>query len=138
MNRISKKKLKSGKRVPSKPVPEQRNFDGKNPIFSLRHLNSGYCISKCDKKDRLSFVDKIRVISQLSWAQIKSTHRHATGFEKLPRNTFKIGIPTHITEDQTLIAFRFSGKKPMIGYRDRDIFHIIWFDNDFSVYDHGG
>jgi len=137
MNRISKKKLKSGKRVSSKPVPEQINFDQRTPVFSLRHLSGGHCISQCENKDQLSFVDKIRIISQFTWAQIKNQHRHATGFEKLSRNAFNVGIPSHITEDQTLIAFRFSGKKPMVGYRDRDIFHIIWFDNDFSVYDHG-
>jgi hypothetical protein len=36
-----------------------------------------------------------------------------------------------------LIAFRFSGLKAMIGYRDEAIFPIVWLDQSFEVYDRG-
>lgn len=47
-------------------------------------------------------------------------------------------MPEFITEDKAnLLAFRFSGKKPMVGYRIRNIFYVLWFDAAFELYDHG-
>jgi len=43
-----------------------------------------------------------------------------------------------LSSDVALIALRFSGLKAMVGYRDLDVFHIIGFDKDFDMYDHGG
>ena len=44
----------------------------------------------------------------------------------------------HLTEDvQRLIAFRFAGNAPMVGYRVQAIFYILWLDRDFTLYDHG-
>jgi hypothetical protein len=48
-----------------------------------------------------------------------------------------VQIPAHVTEDVTLLSFRFHGKAPMVGYRVGRIFHIVWLDHDFAVYSHG-
>jgi hypothetical protein len=76
-------------------------------------------------------------LSGLVWHQIQSAPRHGLGSEKIPRNAIKVGIPLFLTEDVDLLAIRFSGKKPMVGYRDGTIFNILWFDWNFSLYDHG-
>jgi hypothetical protein len=45
---------------------------------------------------------------------------------------------SHLTEDvQRLIAFRFAGNRPMVGYRVQAIFYLLWLDRDFTLYDHG-
>ncbi len=59
------------------------------------------------------------------------------GFETITRGAISRPVPAHITEDVTFIAFRFSGMKPMVGYRVDGMFHIIWFDCTFNLYDHG-
>jgi hypothetical protein len=106
------------------------------PYFSLRYLSDNYCISKCDKDDKAAFADTLRKLSKLTWTQIKSSHRHGLGFETIQKDQIRSSIPNHITEDVRFIAFRFSGKKAMVGYRERATFYVIWFDRDFSLYPH--
>jgi hypothetical protein len=61
------------------------------------------------------------------------------GYEKIVnKKSINNGyLPVTIPEDASIIAFHFHSKKPMVGYRDRCIFHIYWFDRDFTLYDHG-
>jgi hypothetical protein len=113
------------------------NYDLNPPLFSLSHVATSHCITSCETPDRAAFASRIRELSQLTWRQIKSTGRHGLGFEKIPRDKLRVGVPETITEDVKFIAFRFSGMKPMIGYRVNDIFHVIWFDRSLDVYDHG-
>jgi hypothetical protein len=42
-----------------------------------------------------------------------------------------------VTEEVNLIAFRFDGKKPMVGYRDGVTFYVLFLDRSFTLYDHG-
>jgi hypothetical protein len=73
----------------------------------------------------------------MTWNQLVGSHRHGSGTEKTARQSIRAPIPRHVTEDVTFLAFRFHRKRPMVGYRDGRIFHILWLDHSFSVYDHG-
>ncbi|BAZ81969.1 hypothetical protein PN497_16920 [Sphaerospermopsis kisseleviana CS-549] len=76
-------------------------------------------------------------LSKLTWSQIHSQGRHQLGYEKISRDAIKAPIPKFITEDVNFIAFRFSGIKAMVGYRDGAIFYVIWLDRNFTLYNHG-
>jgi hypothetical protein len=83
------------------------------------------------------FGDAIFRRRQLSWSAIKSAPRHGLGFEKIPRGQIKAAIPQFIKDDvDHFLAFRFSGLHPMVGYRVRDIFYVLWFDHNFTLYKH--
>jgi hypothetical protein len=59
------------------------------------------------------------------------------GFEKIAKDSIKGSKPTFITEDlNEFLSFRFSGKKPMVGYRIQNVFYVLWFDLDFTLYKH--
>jgi hypothetical protein len=107
---------------------EGKSTQQKKPKFSLEHLQDPYCVCRCDKDDRAAFATKLRELSQLTWSEITCSGRHGLGFEKIDRTSIKAPIPEHITDDVNLIAFRFSGKKPMVGYRSYEIFYIVWCD----------
>lgn len=115
------------------------NYDSKPPIFSLERLqDSKYCLSKLDKDHKASFSDAIFKRKDLSWAEIKKINKHGLGFEKIATSAIRPGIPTFITEDaENLLAFRYCGMNPMVGYRVKDIFYVLWFDHDFTLYIHG-
>jgi hypothetical protein len=140
MKRLSKStgRAERGKllRTPANdnPSPEQQP-----PVFSLCYLQAGrYCLSSCERYDKAAFADKLHRLSQLTWGQIKSQHHHKLGYERIPRKQIRAGIPRHITDDvDSFMVFRFSGMKAMAGYRDGDIFYVLWLDRDFSLYDHG-
>jgi hypothetical protein len=107
------------------------------PKFSLRHVNKKYCITQCTKDEKAAFAVRLRELSELTWAQLRQAPRHGLGFETIDRSSIKCGIPGVVTADVSIIAFRFDGKKAMVGFRDSDgTFHIIWFDRAFQLYKH--
>lgn len=112
--------------------PQQRR-----PKFSLEYLVKDFCLTRCETVEKASFADAIYQLAQLSWAQINNAPRHGVGFEKISRSAIDSGIPSVITEDTNIIAFRFYGKAPMVGFRRDDTFYVVWLDREFSLYDHG-
>ena len=113
------------------------DYNRERPTFCLRFIDRVYCISCCEQDDKAAFADTLVQMSKLTWNELRQAHRHGIGSEKIERTAIKRPIPSHITEDVALLAFRFSGKKSMVGYRMKEMFHIIWFDRDFTLYDHG-
>ncbi|MCF8198238.1 MAG: hypothetical protein K9J42_05700 [Sulfuritalea sp.] len=108
------------------------------PAFSLRYLSPKWCITGCNQEGKAAFADKVRILTQKSWMEILNLPKKGQGFEKIPRDQIKAPIPPHVTEDVTHFwAFRFHGKAPMVGYKSNEIFHVLWFDPDFELYDHG-
>jgi hypothetical protein len=138
----NKKKLKTpqkekGQKLGNPPDKKDIPPEQQPPIFSLRYLEGEYCLTKCDKDDQAAFALKIHRLSKLTWSQIQSQDRHKLGYEKISRDSLKVQVPRFITEEVNIIAFRFSGMKSMLGYRDGSIFYIIWLDRNFTLYDHG-
>lgn len=118
-------------------VIARKGGDKQYPVFCLHHVDPSWCITNCEPQDKINFANRLRALSQISWEQIKIAPRHGLGTEKITRHGVKFKIPPEVTSDVELIALRFSGKKPMVGYRDLDVFHIICFDRNFRAYNHG-
>jgi hypothetical protein len=98
----------------------------------------GYGLDSCDIDEKVALAHKIYELCQLTWNQIINTHRGGLGSEKIARNAITgSSIPPHITPDVDILAIRFDGRKPMVGYRLDRIFHIIWLDTKFQLYNHG-
>jgi hypothetical protein len=133
--KIKKRPFQKGENIKAHEAsnisPEQQP-----PIFSLHYICKGYCISDCTKDEKAAFADTIRKLSQCTWLQLKQSDRHKLGYEIIDKNSIRAPIPSHITEDVNIIAFRFCSLAPMVGYRDRAIFHVIWLDRAYSLYPH--
>ena len=117
---------------------EPTNYDKNPPVFSLEKLQTGnYCLSKLNEEHKARFADAIFRRKNCSWEEIKKIDRHGLGTEKIPKSAIKAPIPNFITDEVTdFLAFRYHGKCPMVGYRLRDIFFVLWFDHNFTLYDH--
>ena len=114
---------------------EMENF--KHPIFCFKHIHKDHNIAKCTDEEKISLLEQLSNLSQLTWDQIKDTGRHAIGTEKIDRKSLKVKCPTFITDDVSyLLAIRFQGFKPFLIHRNRFIAHIIFIDSKFSVYKH--
>jgi hypothetical protein len=108
-----------------------------HPIFCLKYLDRKYySLSVCTKEEKAAFADTLDRLSQLTWAEISKSSRHGLGYEKIAQNSIRATIPRHIKDDIIFMAFRFYGKAPMVGYREDIIFHILWIDRDFTLYQH--
>ncbi|EJM22034.1 hypothetical protein PMI21_00216 [Pseudomonas sp. GM18] len=113
------------------------NPDLKPPIFSFEYLQQGYCVSDCSAEERGGVLGKLRSLSQLTWQQLRQAPRHGLGYEIIARTSLKAPVPAVVTEDVHLIAFRAIGKAPMVGFRFGRIFHVLWVDRAYTLYDHG-
>ena len=96
-----------------------------------------YCITRCDKNERAAFASKLRELSQLTWSDINTSHRHGLGAEIITQDSIRVTIPGCVGPKEKLLAIRFSGLKAMVGRRYGAMFRIFWIDHDFSLYDHG-
>ncbi len=135
--KIRKLKQKAGKGKINDHEAETLSSEQQKPHFSLEYLDREYCLSMCGKEQKAAFADTLHKLSQLTWAQLKNTGRHGSGYEKIEKHSLKRPVPSHITDDVNIIAFRFCGKAPMAGYRNRKTFYVIWLDINFSLYSHG-
>lgn len=107
------------------------------PKFCLRNLQPNFCITDCTTDEKASFSHMLYKLSRFPWRELRQAPRHGLGYEKLERSSIKASIPQCVTEDVILIAFRFSGKKAMVGYRSGDgVFNILWLDRNFTLYAH--
>ena len=75
-------------------------------------------------------------LSRLSWAEIQNAPRHGLGFEKITQSQIRLTLPTHLTEEVSLLVFRYFGMKAMVGYRNKDTYYILALDRDFTLYEH--
>ena len=134
--RIKGPKPDRGQRI---AAVEPTNYENNPPMFSLERVQAGdYCFSAMAQEHKAMFGEAIYRRRALSWKEIKNIDRHGLGFEKIARASITAPIPKFINDDvDHFLAFRFNGKRPMVGYRSRDIFYVLWFDWNFSLYDHG-
>lgn len=132
--RFKKPGINQGKKI---KVTEDgmKNID--YPIFCFRHLHPDYSIEKVDDNERVCFINKLYTFSKMKWQDIQLAPRHGLGSEKISKDSIKAGIPTTISADvDHFLALRYNGKKPIVGYRVGNIFHIVYIDYNFSVYKH--
>lgn len=106
------------------------------PSFSLKYLQNNYHLSDCTNEEKLSFLDALLKRSKMRWCEIEQANKSGLGKENIDRNSIKVPIPSVVKEDAKIWALRFKGKAPMVGYREGEIFHILWIDRDFTLYNH--
>lgn len=137
---MSKRLLRKQKQDIGKRVLAHASDDtppGKpHPLFSLRYVDRAYCLSSCTKKEKAAFADTIHKLSKIPWAEIETAPKHGSGYERIARSSLRRPVPSHVTEDTTIKAFRFFGRAVMVGYRSGDVFFVIWFDRRFKLYPH--
>lgn len=139
-NRSTKKIIapKPEKGVRFSAQENQVDYNKSPPIFSLERLQGGdYCLQSLVQEGKAAFAEAIFKRRSLSWSDVITSDRHGLGCEKIARTAIKAPIPKFITpEVDHFLALRFHGKKPMVGFRKKDIFYVLWFDHNFSVYPH--
>lgn len=117
-------------------VVEADDSDLKPPVFSFEYLQKGWCIQDCQQDERAKMLERLRQISQRTWREIRQLDRHGYGTEIIDRTSIRAGLPSFVTEDVRLLAFRAYDLVAMVGYRSGRIFHVIWIDRDRKLYNH--
>lgn len=129
------KTAKFGDTPPRPPVDPDRL----PPVFSFEFMAeaNGYSVDCCDADHRAALASRLFKLSRMTWLEIRQAPRHGLGTEKIPARALSLALPKQITEDVGLLALRYSGLNPMVGYRDGRIFYILFIDHAMNLYDHG-
>ena len=103
-------------------APQPINYDEAKIIFSLEKVvDSDYCFSQLDKEHKAAFAESVFKRRLFTWGELKQISRHGLGFERISESSILTAIPPGIRDDvgDNFIAFRYHGKNPMIGYREK-------------------
>ncbi|WP_293708612.1 hypothetical protein [Stenotrophomonas sp. UBA7606] len=106
------------------------------PVFCLRHLQTGHDIEDLLADDQAALIKRFRTLSKMEWGQIEQAPRHGLGKENIAQTSIKRALPGVVTKDVKLWALRYANNKPMVGFRNGAVFHVLWIDHSFDVYNH--
>lgn len=136
-NKIKFPQGKGAGKIKTPDTTEVQFQEIEHPIFCLRDIHSKYGLSQCDKKHHSQFIQQLHRLSQLKWSEINVSGRHGMGYEKIQINSLNVPLHIDITDDvKFLLAFRYCGKSPFLGYRQNSLFRILFIDSKFSLYKH--
>jgi hypothetical protein len=116
------------------------NADDLYPAFSFEKMQdkSGNSVNCCADEDRVALVKRLFMLSRMTWKEIRNAPAKGVGSEQIPKFRIQRPIPPSVTPDvDQFSSLHFSGNKRFIGYRVGQIFHILWVDHSFEVYNHG-
>lgn len=116
----------------------------KQPKYSFEDLKKA---NQVDKTTVLKLMELIVIVSRSTWTELSHRNKiNLGGYEGLSISEFNSKVweqyPEELTNDVKLYSFRFGNedKYRMIAYKSpycRRVLHILGFDLDFSLYDHG-
>jgi len=130
--RFKGRKPKDNAKTKSQDTPD---YNRHPPIFSLEKIQHGsYCFSSLNPENKASFADAMFRRKTMTWGDIIRADRHGLGTEKIDGSAIKAALPGFVGTD--FLAFRYNGMKAMVGYRQKNVFFVLWFDHDFTLYDH--
>jgi hypothetical protein len=105
-----------------------------NPHFSFYQLEAGYCVSDCQADHKAALADRLQELSQLTWGEILQAPRKGFGTETIAADSIRPRVPQLITPDVRFLSMYFGKGARLVGYRDDQVFHVVWIDPHHKVY----
>jgi hypothetical protein len=122
-----------------KPIAIKYVPEDNPPRFSFRYIvnDSKFSYDSLEREDKVNLINTLNVLGRLTWRQIHRQPRDKSGCEIINRKSLKLALPANVPEESNILAFRFSGMAPMLGYKSAfGTFYIIAFDTKFKAYKH--
>jgi hypothetical protein len=117
-------------------TPRDTNKD--TPKFCLHNLSAGFDVENLPKERRAAFALSLQQRAKLTWQQIMMADKHGQGTEKLPARSIRANVPRKYSDTQEFLVMRYDGRRPMVGVRANDVFHVLWIESEYGdLYDHG-
>jgi hypothetical protein len=134
--KIQKPPAQSSSRFKAPESQPKLDSNSLKPAFSFRHIKyqGCACLSKCEPHEKTAIADKLLLLSQLTWNVIHTLPRDTMGCEHIPYSQFKVSLPPIVTQETTLLVFRFSEPGRMAGFRIQDTYHIVALGAQHELY----
>lgn len=126
----------------SPPPPKQgqhvlapESGDEATPCWCFKHLQKGYSVEDLDRDQKAALIDSLSKRSHRTWSEIKTESRTKLGSEKIAEGSIRGGLPM-LVRGQTILCFRMGDSGRFLGVRNAQVFHLVWIDCTFSLYEH--
>ena len=109
------------------------------PLFSFKHLQKVSFDGDVKAKFFQDFLLRLKKYSDLGWKQMAIEKRHGYGWEFMPQERMKKQLPAAVTPEVQLMVLRSANdNRAMVGFREWNIFHVIFIEANFNdIYKHG-
>lgn len=129
-------------------TPKSAVFFGFEYMTSDSKYNFGHFKDWPKRNEALKeWSDFLVRLSRFSWTELQRQRKDQFGFETLEKAQFKnslfntLRMKKDLADDTKMLVFRFGGQKyRMVGMKSNSCpaaIHVIGFDWDHSLYDHG-
>lgn len=136
---IKKPATSKGKNI---KIPQERavNYDVIPAVFSLRYIQQGnFCFDKMNHQQKSDFAEALYKRRGCTWRELYTTDRKGLGTENIHESQINAPRPNFLKEDvDKYNVLRFSiNPARIVGFREENIFYILWIDCKGDLYDHG-
>ena len=114
------------------PEPVDSLPDG-SVSFAFPYTVKGFSIEDCDPAEMLALMKNLAQRSQMTWQQMQDAPHTGAGTEKIAPGQIS-AIPAGVPEDN-LLVLRTGKRGRVVGYRDGDVFVVVWVDPKHKLYD---
>ena len=87
----------------------------------------------------MEFLLRLKKLSELGWKEIRQSHKHSFGMEKIPVEKIRPQLPVCVTPDvKHLHVLRATGSNlPFVGVEMQKVFRVLFIETAFGdIYDH--
>lgn len=124
---------------PEVAIEKNKVLEEDYPVFCFKYL-SDVSIKDCKKSEFfIDFLMRLKKLSELGWKEIRGSHRHGFGMEKIPTENIHPKLPSCITpEVKHLHVFRATGGNlPFVGLEMQKVFRVFFIETNFGdIYNH--
>jgi hypothetical protein len=100
--------------------------------FSTVDKNGPYPWPK-NTAEELLILQKLHDFDSMTWSNIAGSDHHAIEINRLSRSAQNRLTELELDDIDEIFSFHFSGKKRIIGIRDRNILKLLWWDTEHQV-----
>ncbi|MBU3205110.1 hypothetical protein [Clostridium algidicarnis] len=134
---MGKKVPKSAKTKTNKGrVPESAtelkgvSTDALTPVFSFKYTDkSKWTLSEWKDVELTGLLECFKTMGNLTWSQVKSH----SGLRYKPIDSYPSVGRLKTPYDMTVCEVRVCGKKRVLGFREGNIFFLLWFDRGHLI-----
>jgi hypothetical protein len=126
------------------PAEDARKNPPEHPLHvpikvSFRYYEPGerYCLSGCERDEVRAFMDSLRVLTTMTWVQVRSQGGKPGNKTGLAYTTYEDHLVRaerpNISPELRIAGIRAGGKMRIYGVAIENVFHILWFDRNHEI-----
>lgn len=121
-------------RIRPPPSQPEKLTSTEHPLFCFKYLRKSYDLDSCEKDDKCLVLEALIRAANQRWVELECRPHDKGGLEKIPSAQLKDGCPKEFIELDRVHVLRFRRGGRIVGYRQGQVFHVVWVDSGHALY----